>query len=80
MVGGLGLVDTLVVIVVIVVAGAFLHWIYEHAVRFFSIADWRKCPECDRFALRAAHTCRYCGTDLRAPAQARHLRPQRPAR
>ena len=80
MVAGLGPLDTLVVIVVIAIAGAFLHWIYEHAVRFFSIADWRKCPECDRFVLRAAHTCKHCGIDLRAPAHGPHLRSQGPAR
>jgi hypothetical protein len=80
MVAGLGLVDTLVVIVVIAIAGAFLHWIYEHAVRFFSIPDWRKCPECDRFVLRAADACKHCGIDLRALAHDPRLRPQGPAR
>ena len=80
MIAGLGLADTLVVIVVIAIAAAFLHWIYQHVVRFFSITDWRKCPECDRFVLRAAHTCEHCGVDLRAPARDPHLRPHGPAR
>jgi hypothetical protein len=40
----LGLVDTLVVIVIIGIAGAFLYWIYEHVVRFFTISSWRDAP------------------------------------
>ena len=67
-IASLGLVDTLVVIVLIGVAGAFLHWIYEHVVRFFSFGDWRRCPECDRVVLREAQSCKHCGTNLRAPA------------
>ena len=62
-----GVVDTLVVIVLIGVAGAFLHWVYEHVVRFFTIGDWRRCTECDRLVLREAESCERCGTDLRAP-------------
>jgi len=68
-IASLGLVDTLVVIVLIVVAGAFLHWIYEHVVRFFSIGDWRRCPESDRMVLREAQSCKHCRTELRAPAR-----------
>ena len=41
-IASLSLVDALVVIVVIGVAGAFLRWIYEHVVRFFSISSWRR--------------------------------------
>jgi rRNA maturation endonuclease Nob1 len=62
------LADTLVVIVVIGIAIAFLHWIYEHVVRFFTVGSWRRCPECDRVILREAKSCERCGTDLRAPA------------
>ena len=74
------LVDTLAVIVILGIAIAFLHWIYEHVVRFFSISDWRRCPECDRVILRKAATCNRCGFEIRPPAQDLHLRPQRPAR
>jgi rRNA maturation protein Nop10 len=77
-IASLGLVDTLVVIVAIAVAGAFLHWIYEHVVRFFSISSWRRCPECDRMILREAHTCEHCGVGLRPPAHSPHLRPYPP--
>ena len=67
-IASLGLVDTLVVIVLIVVAGAFLHWIYEHVVRLFSISDWRRCPECDRMVVREAQSCKHCGTEIHPPA------------
>jgi hypothetical protein len=67
-IAALSFVDTLAVIVIIGIAGAFLHWIYEHVVRFFSIASWRRCPECDRIVLREAATCNHCGFEIRAPA------------
>jgi len=72
--------DTLAVIVIVAIAVAFLRWIYEHVVRFFSIGDWRRCPECDRVILREAATCNRCCFDIHPPAHDPHLRPQRPAR
>ena len=71
-------ISTLVVILAIGVGLAFLHWIYEHVIRFFTINDWRKCPECDRFVLREAAACK-CGFEIRSAAHDPHLRPQRPA-
>lgn len=72
-------ISTLVVILAIGVGIAFLHWIYEHVIRFFSVGDWRRCPECDRLLLREAATCKYCGFEILPPAHDPHLRPQRPA-
>ena len=85
--GGTAVADTLVVVgdtlAAIVIAGiavAFLRWIYEHVVRFFTVGDWRRCPECDRVILRTATTCSRCGFEIRTPAHDPRLRPQRPAR
>ena len=54
-------ISALVVILAIGVGVAFLHWLYEHALRFLRISSWRRCRECDRFVLREAATCKYCG-------------------
>ena len=72
-------ISALVVILAIGVGVAFLHWLYEHALRFFSISSWRRCPECDRFVLREAATCKYCGFEIRPSAHDAYLRRQRPA-
>jgi hypothetical protein len=60
--------DAMGIVLATAIAVAFLYWVYEHVVRFFSISSWRRCPACDRVVLREAKSCERCGADLRAPA------------